>query len=144
MQYRLLSGTAQEGDDAYFPSSAQRDLRRGRDLEDHQRTGQCGDFVAEPDEAVVLEVFSASGGAALAGMRRRCGRPAGSSTTMAAATSWRCSPRGRWWSRAIRGQAGQLRSEPVAAGTRSLLGELHDGRWQRARGRRLHRDQRHA
>ena len=41
VQYRLLSGTAQEGDDAYFPSSAQRDLRRRRDLEDRQRAGQC-------------------------------------------------------------------------------------------------------
>ena len=102
VQYRLLSGTtAQEGDDAYFPSSARSvTFAARRDLEDRQR-GVNGDFVAEPDEAVVLEVFSASGGRRWRVMRRRLGD--------------RLDPRRRW-------QWQQWRCSPAAGGGRGRFG----------------------
>ena len=67
VQYRLLSGTAQAGDDAYFPTSARSVTFAAGETSKTISVRVSGDFVAEPDEAVVLEVFSASGGAALAG-----------------------------------------------------------------------------
>ena len=134
VQYRLLSGTAQEGDDAYF------------------RPARSVTFAAgETSKTISAGLRRLRGGALTSGgagsvqrqragrrwrvMRRRCGRPAGSSTTMAAATSWRCSPRGRVVVEGDSGSSRPTRSEPVAASARSLLGELHDGRWQRSRAK---------
>ncbi|MCP5256186.1 MAG: tandem-95 repeat protein [Zoogloeaceae bacterium] len=67
VQYRLLSGSGLAEVDAYFPTSARSVTFAAGETSKTVSVRVNADSVAEPDEAVVLEVFSASGGAALAG-----------------------------------------------------------------------------
>ena len=108
VQYRLL-GTAQEGDDAYFPSSARSVTFAAGETSKTVSVRVTGDSVAEPDEAVVLECSAPAAGGA------------GGDATTLRATGWILDDdgsgnklalfhRGRWWSRAIRGSSRPTRS----------------------------------
>jgi hypothetical protein len=67
VQYRLLSGTAQAGDDAYYPTPLRSVTFAAGETSKTIDIRVDADRLDEPDEAVVLEVYSASGGAVLAG-----------------------------------------------------------------------------
>ena len=101
VQYRLLSGSGLAEVDAYFPRVPRSVTFAAGETSKTVSVRVTGDSVAEPDEAVVLEVFSASGGRRLPETRQPCGPPAGSLMTTAPATSWAYTVHSRCWSRAM-------------------------------------------